>query len=691
MAAEKIVEVLPEIAASPPAIGAYVVLVLAILLAYQRRRRSADWSRLLEAAEKDRKGVKELVQEVGYVYDQDSRLGAEQTLALRMKQLRAAVILCVIVAVALLGLSVVQAISGVATKTALLNKMLVEAGELRKRLDIEQTNKAIVSGDLGELEVRALHVGATQIAGELHELRQKFAKTVDQRYVSQAEGDQLKIVDATIAFADRRFSDVALELPELLLERVSQRVQVEAATAHQLNLMAMAARIRGRDYTGAIQCADRILKLAPGNWLALQTKANMLFLLGRYENAVAQLGQIDLKSKEGAVNWILPGDVQGNLDPKADDITRNFQTATEDLPMKDSFRLIGVISWKDPSPCALAEQQEREQFARHWLAGELTSAGKLEDASLLLARAVEICSRDVRLVSSLAMARMRLKDAAGAQPVLKQWTQLENEGLAFYLLGLNSLELKEYATALEALSRAQHFAPKDEGVVLALARTHELMGQFAKELATLTNFLKTTWDPKVARAAASWYIRRQDNRRVAEIETRIIAHNDANAKDFFNRGLAYLLMGQNEEALPNFIKTVELNPKDTQAHLNIASTGGLLQRWGLVEKHAREVINLDADFQQGNAHYYLAFALLNLNRSEEAIEAIKEYVKRNGENFASDHLMFFALGGPSGKPEAEIYCKRLRARLLAKEGDRRRVPTSCGGNFGVTERSRASA
>jgi len=678
---QTLVTILPQIASAPTAIVAYIVLVVAALLAYLRKRKSEDWAKLVEAAGKNPEGMTKLAEKSRYAFDLDGKLQSRQLLQLRLRQLRAGIIVCAVIAVALVASAAIQALSGAREKSALLEQMTAEAAELRRKVDVEGLNKARVMGDLGEIEGRLRQSGATLLAAQLRETRQRFATTIGTKYITQRDADQLTIIDATIAFAEHRLAEVNAQLTEAFLSRLTDQAESQIAMVHELSLIAMVTRLQAKDYVGAIQCADRILRLAPGNWFTTQVKANALFLSGKHEEAVTALGQLNLDSSDASVNWISPGDVRGKFDAKSTDLSKSVDMALSGMPHSSSFHLLGVISWKRKSPCELPEYVEREQFARHWLAGELTSVGRYDDARALLQRGYDKCSSDPRIVSELAMTLLRLNNHSAAVPLLHRWVELEPNGMGFLLLGLGHLALKEPQEAITALAKARKWGPKDENVAFSLAHAYELAGNEDLELKTLTSYLALNWSVRVAKALEAYHAKRENHRGVISIGNEILARNEADAQSRFNRGLSYFNLQQFDKALPDFVRLVELEPKHLQGQFNLAMSAGYLKQWELSEKHARLVLAANPDFNRGAGYYLLALAKINLNRNAEAIADVQELVRRNGDNVETDYLNYFALEGVSGKPEAKPYCDRLREHVRAKTANVQNVPVACGGKW----------
>jgi tetratricopeptide (TPR) repeat protein len=91
---------------------------------------------------------------------------------------------------------------------------------------------------------------------------------------------------------------------------------------------------------------------------------------------------------------------------------------------------------------------------------------------------------------------------------------------------------------------------------------------------------------------------------------------------FSNRGFTLFKEGKLEEAIKQYLKSIELNPEFDKAHYNLGVALFNLKKYDQAIEHFKKVVNIDP----GNAYAYhiLGKALFFLNRSNEAIDPLRK-------------------------------------------------------------------
>jgi tetratricopeptide (TPR) repeat protein len=664
------------------------VLVLAILFSLFRVQKSRDWKRLLDTAAKNSEAAIKLARQTGFETSYGGNLTQERRLKLRIRQLTVAVVICVIIALALLGLAGIQTVSEAKTKTALLQQMTEQASKLQAELDQEATNRAMLIGDLGRLEGRTAAqseqdggVGGQktrEIADELKALRTRFTTSVDTKYLSQEEADELAAVDATLAVANGHYTDANRLLSNALVERLTTAAVLQSERAMRLGVMAIAVRMETRDFEGAIEAAAGVLKLQPGNWFALQQQAFAQFMLGHYEDAVHTIGAIDPEQQSDGSNWILPVDVAGTLKPDDVGASLRVNDSLNGMPFGQSFHLLGLIRWSDASPgCTLTAREEREQFARHWLAGELVTKNRAADAQMLLDDAVAVCANDPRILQDSSFNLVRLKRYEEAEGALTRLVGLDGSALNLMMLGIIQSKLSKQDEALVSLEKARTLAPSDPSVIQALADVYSDRGQHDSAVALLAACLKTQWEPSVAQRLENEYARLDRREDLIAIATNIIERepNDASAR--FNRGLAYYRLGWYKPALDDFLVAASVEPTNDQYVFDVALAALQLGDAARAHEYADKVISQNAGFP--GAYALRAQTLIGLKSYDAAVVDIDEMVRRTGQSVYADTLYYWAYAGAGRTKEAERYCMRLKTTKPLPDDAKTAIPKGCGG------------
>lgn len=142
-----------------------------------------------------------------------------------------------------------------------------------------------------------------------------------------------------------------------------------------------------------------------------------------------------------------------------------------------------------------------------------------------------------------------------------------------------------------------------------------------------------------------------------------IALDPGMARAYDNLGLCYYFQNQNDLAVSNFEKAIELDRGSEHPsawpYLNLAITQQFLNRTADAEKNLREAIRLDPGFAK--AHFQLGTVLEDLQKPEAAVGELKE-AARLDPPYAEPHMalarVYHKLGQEaSAREEVNIYLR----------------------------------
>jgi tetratricopeptide (TPR) repeat protein len=152
------------------------------------------------------------------------------------------------------------------------------------------------------------------------------------------------------------------------------------------------------------------------------------------------------------------------------------------------------------------------------------------------------------------------------------------------------------------------------------------------------------------------------NRAISNFQ-RAIALAPGMARAYDNLGLCYFYQNQNDLAVENYQRAIELDRgsghPSAWPYLNLAITQQFLNQLSDAEKNLREAIRLDPSFAK--AHFQLGTVLESLQEPEAALEELKE-AARLDPAFAEPHMamarVYHRLGQePSAREEVKTYLR----------------------------------
>ena len=152
------------------------------------------------------------------------------------------------------------------------------------------------------------------------------------------------------------------------------------------------------------------------------------------------------------------------------------------------------------------------------------------------------------------------------------------------------------------------------------------------------------------------------NRAISNFQ-RAIALAPGMARAYDNLGLCYFYQNQNDLAVENYQRAIELDRgsghPSAWPYLNLAITQQFLNQLSDAEKNLREAIRLDPSFAK--AHFQLGTVLESMQRTQAALEELKE-AARLDPAFAEPHMamarVYHKLGQePSAREEVKTYLR----------------------------------
>lgn len=145
-----------------------------------------------------------------------------------------------------------------------------------------------------------------------------------------------------------------------------------------------------------------------------------------------------------------------------------------------------------------------------------------------------------------------------------------------------------------------------------------------------------------------------------------------------NRALVWSFKGENDKAIADYTKAIELSPNDHAAYTNRAMA------WSRKNEYERAIqdftISIDLFFKDAQSHFYRAFAFSKLNQFQKALLDYKNAIKLDTKwaegsfitDIPTDPIYLFALAehfAESGNSEKAIVVQERAIELLQKESN----------------------
>jgi tetratricopeptide (TPR) repeat protein len=190
-------------------------------------------------------------------------------------------------------------------------------------------------------------------------------------------------------------------------------------------------------------------------------------------------------------------------------------------------------------------------------------AGEVDRASAILAHSIENPFPVPRAYLLMAEVSRLRKDYSGAESYYEK--ALKNDPDAAKVkagLGWLYLDMKEWAKAEAVFNEALAKDPGSLGAFRGLAQVFIQKGEFQKAISQYEQLAKKDpEDPAIANSIGLVYLKLNQPKIAIGIFRDILARNDRDAKAHSNAGLAYVLMNDADNALKEWNRAVELDPK----------------------------------------------------------------------------------------------------------------------------------
>lgn len=260
--------------------------------------------------------------------------------------------------------------------------------------------------------------------------------------------------------------------------------------------------------------------------------------------------------------------------------------------------------------------------------------------------------------SDYIAAEKILLPAIGANPK----TPLAAHQLAF--LGSVYLLNRDYLDAAIAWKKSEAIEPLDPRLRFSEAMAFIRMGHsdWARDVlqslasADAKNALYPYWLGRLSYDGHQYPAAIDDFKRAIELDPEM-------ARAYDNLGLCYYYVNQNDLAIANYQKAIELDKGSGHPspwpYLNLAITQQFLNRQSDAESNLREALRLDPDFAK--AHFQLGTVLEDEGKLEPALAELKEAARLEPE-YAEPHMAIARIDHRLGRKddaqaEVNLYLK----------------------------------
>lgn len=190
-------------------------------------------------------------------------------------------------------------------------------------------------------------------------------------------------------------------------------------------------------------------------------------------------------------------------------------------------------------------------------------AGELDRASAILGKMIENPFPVPRTYLLMAEVSRLRKDYGGAENYYEKALKSDPD-VAKVKAGLGGLylDMKEWSKAETAFYEALAKDPGSLGAAHGLAQLFIQKGEFQKAIAQYEQLAgKYPDDPAIAGSIGRVYLKMNNPKIALGIFQKILVQNDRDAKAHTNAGLAYALMNDADNALREWNRALELDPK----------------------------------------------------------------------------------------------------------------------------------
>ena len=298
-------------------------------------------------------------------------------------------------------------------------------------------------------------------------------------------------------------------------------------------------------------------------------------------------------------------------------------------------------------PCSSrSSKSEILVYLRGLVLGE---QGRAQHTAQAFGRAVENNPASMEAKLRLAAALVDSGETDLGYEVYEQVKQLHPEvGAAYLGMGRVKAEQGRHSEALNHFQRAAGLLRDYGPLHYALALSYRAVGDESnakKSLALFERLGPTRQDPFADLILDE----------VRALETGSYLYH-------LDRGRRLEAAGQPEQAVEEYQKAVEADPKRPQAHVNLISTYGRLDQFGKAEEHYRKAIAINHELEE--CHYNLGVLRTKQSRFSDAAEAYQRALEIN-PFFADSHNNLGYVLEQLGKPAEAL------TRISHRRGGRR--------------------
>jgi tetratricopeptide (TPR) repeat protein len=281
------------------------------------------------------------------------------------------------------------------------------------------------------------------------------------------------------------------------------------------------------------------------------------------------------------------------------------------------------------------------------LADSLAALGESDRAADLYLKLLEKYPNLPTLREKLTQLYIRGKDKKKAMEQLEAIVRTNpTSAQAYYMLGSLAFDEKDYTKAVEHLSKALLLTPNFEQLYYDLAGAHVNANQPREALKTLEkarakfqpNFVNEYFTA-MAHSRLKDYTNALKHLVAAEIIARATETNRLTHSFYFQLGAAYERTHSYIEAEKYFRRSLELEPKFTEA---MNYLGYMWTERGINLNEARQLIEKAVELEPKNAAYLdsLGWVLFKLERPQEALDWLRKAIEHAVEPDATlyDHL-----------------------------------------------------
>jgi tetratricopeptide (TPR) repeat protein len=269
----------------------------------------------------------------------------------------------------------------------------------------------------------------------------------------------------------------------------------------------------------------------------------------------------------------------------------------------------------------------------------LEAAGKMVEArdvfeAVLRGDAANVAAQDgeVAVSERIALDARGHGDRDGALEALLRAQRFAPESARLLLdLGIQEESMRLYHDADLTLAHAEQLAPHEPNALYAVARVKLDLGQLDAAEAKMRAYLEMKPEDASAHFGLGMIYRqalRLDEAR-AEFE-RCVALQPTQTEGYYELGNVELQAGSYAEALSNFKKTLDRNGKHGGALVDSGVAYFKQKQYGDALPYLQRAVVAEPKYQPG--HYYLGLTLARLGRDAESKRELAEATRLAGED-----------------------------------------------------------